>query len=572
MATDLFCDLDANRLVKSFDSTVPASPSGLFSGDVKTLNLYFLRQTGNSQQPYVSLDKSASSVKFAIGDKVGLPTSGAWTVDGGVSLTYAATAADVQASLRTTQSDSSLVVAGSMAGGFTVTWGAVGAESLVTGDIAALLPECDLTIESRRTGTASVKAQQFIRVRQSPVAFQDTFTDLTSTVTATVSTVAGGSSTVSEVQKIAFDKIPATGTWTATIPQDTRSVTAAVVAGVFTTTANHGFALNQPVVGTGFTAEANWTEGTTYFIKATPTPTTFTIAATSGGAALTTATADAGTGTITTPAQVTDQLDGNATIAEVKAALEALTVVGTGNVYVTGIPGEYYQVSFQSQKKLANFPAMTVDAAGVLAPTGKTGELNLATFQLADLLAEGANTLSLEIQLIEGGINDTIISQDVTVSADLIDAATLSPVTAPVTQFSMKASDQSVTSSTDLVDCTGLTLPVAANSSYLFSMAIHCGGVFSVRTKIIAPSGSTVLGSWNYVLSTNDGFLRASNIPVTTESEITNDADFFYLGQYFTVSTGATAGSVNLQFTQGTSNATASTIKAGSWIKAERVA
>jgi hypothetical protein len=412
-----------------------------------------------------------------------------------------------------------------------------------------------------------------VRVRQAPVAFQDTFSDITATVTATVSTVTGGSTTASEVQKIAFDKIPATGTWTATLPSDTRSITAAVVAGVFTTTANHGFALNQPIVGSGFTNEANWTEGTTYYVKSIPSATTFTISATSGGTVITTATADAGTGTITTPAAVTDQISGTASLAQVQSAFEALATIGSGNVSVSGVPGEYYQVAFQGDKRLANFPAITVDAGGIAAVIGKTGSLNLATYQLADLIGSDASKeLSLEIQLIESGDTDTVISQDVTVYADLIDGATLSPVTAPVNLFSIKTADQSVTSSTTLVDCTDLSLPVAANATYIFSMSIHCGGSFSVKSKIITPSGATARGSWNYVLATNDGFLRASSVPVTTESEITNDPDFFYIGQSFTVSTAATSGLVNLQFAQLTSSATASTIKAGSWIKAERVA
>lgn len=425
MATNLFVDLDAGRLVKSLRSTAPVNPSTFFRGDVRTVNAYFLRQTGVSNAPYTSADKSGASVKVAIGDKTGVPTSGTWTLDG-ATLAFDATAATVQAALRTTQSDNALTVAGSMEDGFTITWGVNGSESLLTGSTVGLLPECDLTIGERRAGSGSAKEQQYIRVRLTPGAYQDTWSDITSTVTATVSTLAGGSSTVSEVQKIAFDKEPIAGSWTIMLPSDTRSVTAAVVAGVFTTTTNHGLALNQPIVGTGFTNEANWTEGVTYYVKTTPTPTTFTISATSGGAAITTATADAGSGTITTQSAVTSQLNGDATLAEVKAALEALTSVGTGNVTVTGVPAEFYTIAFQGNKALANLPTITVDVTSLQAATGKTANLNLATYQMADLIGElPQRTLSLEIQLVESGATETVISQDVVVPADLIDGATL---------------------------------------------------------------------------------------------------------------------------------------------------
>jgi hypothetical protein len=430
MATSFFIDLDANRLVRSLTSTAPVSPTGLFRGDVLDANLYFLKQTGVAGAPYSVADVSAASVKFGIGSPLGVPTSGTWTLDGVSSFTYAATAAELQTALRTSQSDNALTVTGSMANGFTITWGAVGAESTLTGSCPLLLPECDLSITERIAGTGSVKEQQFVRIRLKPAVFQDTFTDISATASATISTVTGGDSTHSEIQKIAFATVPNSGGWTITTPADTRSVTAAVVAGVFTTTANHGLALNQPVVMTGFTAEANWTEGTTYYVKATPTPTTFTIAATSGGTAMTTATADAGTGTVTTVAETSAQLNFNATLAEVQAALVAMTSIGTGGVVVTGLPGEFYQLTFQGQKRLANFPAVTADTTILKVPTGKTASITLATYQLADLLGDEASIpMTLEIQLVEGSNTTTAVSQAVSISSDLIDGATLTPAT-----------------------------------------------------------------------------------------------------------------------------------------------
>jgi hypothetical protein len=428
MATSLYIDLVANRLVKSLYSVAPINPSGLIRGDVLDLNLYFLQPTGVTVAPYVSSDLSASSVKVAIGEKLALPTAGTWTLDS-ATLNYDATATQVQTALRTSQADASLTVTGSMADGFTVNWGSVGVEATLTGSSANLSPECDLTIAERRAGSASVIESQFVRVRLKPAAYQDTFTNTTTAVTATVSTLTGGSTTASEVQKIAFSPYATNGTWSITFPGDTRSVTAAVVAGVFTTTANHGFALNQTIEGSGFTNEANWVEGTHYFIKTVPSPTTFTISATSGGAALTTATADAGTGTITSHARTTSELAATASAADVQAALQAMSNIGSGNVSVIGTAGQDFTLSFIGDKILANFPAVTVSTTNLLAPYGKNASLTLATFQMSDILAAADSVvMSLEIQVVTGAYTTTVVSQDVTVTADLIDGATLTPL------------------------------------------------------------------------------------------------------------------------------------------------
>ena len=428
MATSLYIDLAANRLVKSLYSVAPVNPSGLIRGDVLDINLYFLQPTGVNSAPYVPADLSASSVKVAIGEKLAMPTAGTWTLDANV-LTYNTTAALIQTALRASQSDASLTVTGSMEEGFTINWGSVGVEALLSASSTNLSPECDVTIGERRAGSASVIESQFVRVRLKPAAYQDTWTDLSTAVTATVTTLTGGTATASEVQKIALAPYPSSGTWSITFPGDTRSVTAAVVAGVFTTTANHGFALNQIIEGSGFTNEANWVEGTHYYVKAIPSTTTFTISATEGGAALTTATADAGTGTITSHARTTSQLAATASAADVQAALQALSNIGSGNVNVLGVAGESFTISFTGDKVTANFPAVTVSTTNLLAPYGKTASLTLATFQMSDILAAAESVvMSFEVQVVTGAYTTTVVSQDVTVTADLIDGATLTPL------------------------------------------------------------------------------------------------------------------------------------------------
>ena len=428
MAVKLFIDEQAGRLVQSPRTTAALAGQNVFKGDDRTYQIYLLRRTGLTFAPYEYSDRSGWDVKFAIGRKSAIATSGTWTLDG-ETLQPNATAAEVQTALRTSQGDNSLTVAGSMASGFTVTWGAVGAEVLLVGDVSQLLPVSYLTIEERRVGDGSTREQQFIRVRQNPVVFEDTWSNLATTVTPTVTETQAGSSTLNEIQTVSYSPEPISGQQTFTMPADTRTVTAAVVAGVFTTTTNHGFVVNQPIVPSAFSNVDNFANGTTYFVEATATRTTFTIKATLDGEAITTATADAGTATITTVAEVTAPFAYNATIDTVQAALQALSCIGTSNVAVSGIAGERYAVQFAGDKGLAQLPLMTVQAGGLVAPFGKTAEINFATYELADLLdgAESA-TANLEIEFSETGSIETVVSQSVEVREELIQGGTLSPV------------------------------------------------------------------------------------------------------------------------------------------------
>jgi hypothetical protein len=140
--------------------------------------------------------------------------------------------------------------------------------------------------------------------------------------------------------------------------------------------------------------------------------------------------------------------------------------------------------------------------------------------------------------------------------------------------FSVKASDQSVTSSTVLVNCTSLTLPVAANGTYRFELGLigtENGG--GVKCGFIVPSSAVTHGKWVQYNGSTPAYANTSaDFTDPYGIIVTAGADIVTANQSFLVVTGATAGSVTLQFAQVTSDVSNSTIKAGSWIKAERVA
>lgn len=96
--------------------------------------------------------------------------------------------------------------------------------------------------------------------------------------------------------------------------------------------------------------------------------------------------------TITFNGQTTASIDDDATAAQVQAALEALSTVGTGNVLVTGGPlaSGAFTVTFRGDLANANQPAMTTT------PTGGTGTVVVATTTAggADASSDGREVLA----------------------------------------------------------------------------------------------------------------------------------------------------------------------------------
>ena len=145
--------------------------------------------------------------------------------------------------------------------------------------------------------------------------------------------------------------------------------------------------------------------------------------------------------------------------------------------------------------------------------------------------------------------------------------------------FKLKLADQTLASSTTLTDDNTLFFTAEANSTYAVSMNLIVVGVSTlvqIHGKVVAPDGSTLYGLWAYVYSEN---WQGSETPAWTNGSTIGDASQIsdYSGacavpQSFVVKTGATAGTVKFQFAQGTSSATAVEVKAGSFLKAEKVA
>jgi hypothetical protein len=148
--------------------------------------------------------------------------------------------------------------------------------------------------------------------------------------------------------------------------------------------------------------------------------------------------------------------------------------------------------------------------------------------------------------------------------------------TAPTIKSVRKSADQSVTSNTTVANDSQLKFAVAASETYIFNIWLFLDAANAtpdIKLTCTGPSGSTVLWSPGQAMYLVDatptvGTVQASGV---TASYFV-DANLRPLVLQGTILNGVTAGDLTLQWAQNTSSATATTIKAGSYIIATKVA
>lgn len=146
--------------------------------------------------------------------------------------------------------------------------------------------------------------------------------------------------------------------------------------------------------------------------------------------------------------------------------------------------------------------------------------------------------------------------------------------------FADKTSDENVTSSTTLQDDDQLFLPVAANARYILdAFVIYTGAgdpAGGLKMGWTGPSGSTM--KWtNFGTSQNVAPVLV-NYNVVVENLAggrgvgTNGGTEMSCQPRGRLSTGGSSGTLRFQFAQGTSNATGTVVKAGSFVRLVKVA
>lgn len=116
----------------------------------------------------------------------------------------------------------------------------------------------------------------------------------------------------------------------------------------------------------------------------------------------------------------TDAISYNATAAELQSALELIEGIGVGNVTVTG---SFPRWTITLAAELGSVGAATVDAAGLIVPTGKAGELSTNTAGVIELLSGAASVAArFEVEIYDFGESAayTAVQTDCTILEDVI--------------------------------------------------------------------------------------------------------------------------------------------------------
>jgi hypothetical protein len=207
-----------------------------------------------------------------------------------------------------------------------------------------------------------------------------------------------------------------------------------------TSSGNHGLALFEPFVVTGFTTPTGFANGATLFVSNIPSRTTFGASTTATTTAITSFTANAGTfQTVTASAPL---LFAQATASQVQSALEQVPSIGIGNVAVVAAPGSNYRIVYQGNKAQTSLAVPTV--AATLTPIfGKTATINFSTTTLLNAISASASIDSvLEIESTNGAEVETLCQVPITLNNDIIEAGSVTPVTG-TTVFTMLSPDSS---------------------------------------------------------------------------------------------------------------------------------
>lgn len=171
------------------------------------------------------------------------------------------------------------------------------------------------------------------------------------------------------------------------------------------------------------------------------------------------------------------------------------------------------------------------------------------------------------------------LSNDHGPAASISFTTTGAPSTAePTTRSVIKSADESVASSTTLQYDDDLTIGVSANKSYSFECVLFVSGDATADIKIgfTCPANSVL--NWLSVERDAAGNVVGTSFQSGSSSTVVHDLAAMGgtgtgVGIYIqgSVTTGASSGDLRLVWSQGTSNATPTVVKAGSTLKVDLI-
>ena len=166
-----------------------------------------------------------------------------------------------------------------------------------------------------------------------------------------------------------------------------------------------------------------------------------------------------GTWSVTIAGSTSAAIAVDADLADITTAIEGIAGIGAGNVVVTGSVLDF---TIQFAASLGNIGTAVIDVANLTGSVGKTGQLDLNTNQMLELLAGAASASStLEIVKYDTGnsTSSTVLQQAITCRQDVIPDSPAS-----VTPFPTYAAASHTHTESDITDLgTAVTLNADTN-------------------------------------------------------------------------------------------------------------
>jgi hypothetical protein len=202
---------------------------------------------------------------------------------------------------------------------------------------------------------------------------------------------------------------------------------------------------------------------------------------------------------------------------------------------------------------------------------GTSGTVTVTNSMATEITASGdiiVGTGSGTFDNLPIGTTGQVLTADTTVSPYKVKWET--PSAGATVKTVRKSSDQSVTSSTTVVNDSQLKFAVEASTTYIFQAWLYtyaADGTPDIKVTFTGPAGSTVLWSSSQVIFNAGGSTTLTVVSAGgTTADLFVDANFRAIQLYGTILNSTTAGDVQLQWAQNTSSANSTTVKAGSYI------